>query len=180
MHKNQKLVGRAYVEAKRAQYVEQLSVWYRPLYLSLCDELDRLGGEYWAPTSGIRTLEAQTKLYAQGRTEKGPIVTNARPGYSAHNWGCATDWAEMRPEFRHQEMWDKANWNQYSQAVRGVKAPWGRLEWGGAWTKFVDKPHNELQLKVSWKKVGDVYTAQGYDEAIKFIEQNLWWEAKNE
>lgn len=33
----------------------------------------------------LRKNDEQAKLYAQGRTEPGKIITNARPGESAHN-----------------------------------------------------------------------------------------------
>jgi peptidoglycan LD-endopeptidase CwlK len=41
--------------------------------------------------SGLRTDEEQNDLYAQGRTKPGRIVTNARGGYSNHNFGIAFD-----------------------------------------------------------------------------------------
>lgn len=50
------------------------------------------------PCQGLRTFAEQNALYAQGRTRKGPIVTNARAGYSAHNFGCAVDFCLAQPE----------------------------------------------------------------------------------
>ena len=41
--------------------------------------------------SGLRTYEEQNDLDAQGRTKPGKIVTNARGGYSNHNFGIAFD-----------------------------------------------------------------------------------------
>ena len=41
---------------------------------------------------GLRTFEDQDKLYAQGRTKPGQIVTNARGGDSLHNYGLAADY----------------------------------------------------------------------------------------
>jgi hypothetical protein len=38
---------------------------------------------------GLRTYEEQNELFAQGRTKPGRIVTNARGGYSNHNFGIA-------------------------------------------------------------------------------------------
>lgn len=38
-----------------------------------------------------RTMEEQQKLYNQGRTTPGSIVTNAKPGSSFHNYGNALD-----------------------------------------------------------------------------------------
>jgi peptidoglycan L-alanyl-D-glutamate endopeptidase CwlK len=42
-------------------------------------------------TQGLRTWEEQDTLYAQGRTARGKIVTQARGGYSHHNFGLAVD-----------------------------------------------------------------------------------------
>ncbi len=41
--------------------------------------------------SGLRSYEEQDALYAQGRTAPGNKVTNARGGYSNHNFGIAFD-----------------------------------------------------------------------------------------
>ena len=42
-----------------------------------------------------RTMAEQAALYAQGRSAPGHIVTNAKPGQSAHNYGCAIDVVPM-------------------------------------------------------------------------------------
>jgi peptidoglycan L-alanyl-D-glutamate endopeptidase CwlK len=39
----------------------------------------------------LRTKEQQDALYAQGRTAPGRVVTDARPGFSWHNFGRAYD-----------------------------------------------------------------------------------------
>ena len=39
----------------------------------------------------FRTRERQAMLYAQGRTTEGNIVTNAKPGFTYHNYGIAAD-----------------------------------------------------------------------------------------
>ena len=41
--------------------------------------------------SGLRSYAEQDALYAQGRTRAGKKVTNARGGYSNHNFGIAFD-----------------------------------------------------------------------------------------
>ena len=41
--------------------------------------------------SGLRTYDEQNGLHAKGRTTPGKIVTNARGGYSNHNFGIAFD-----------------------------------------------------------------------------------------
>ena len=42
-------------------------------------------------TQTLRTNKEQDDLYAQGRTKKGKIVTNAKGGQSIHNFGLAFD-----------------------------------------------------------------------------------------
>ena len=75
----------------------------------------------------LRDNKAQAELYAQGRTTKGPIVTNARPGESAHNYGAAWDCVPLKN--------GKAMWGD-----REAYAKLGRigetlgLEWAGRWT----------------------------------------------
>ncbi len=56
---------------------------------------------------GLRTKEEQDALYAQGRTKPGKIVTDARGGYSLHNYGLAVD---MTPGARGVNPW-QPEWN---------------------------------------------------------------------
>lgn len=48
-------------------------------------------GDVYVATLGYRTFAEQAKIYFQGRTTPGKIVTNARPGLSCHNYGIAVD-----------------------------------------------------------------------------------------
>ena len=88
-------------------------------------------------TCGYRSTEEQNKLYAKGRTAPGGIVTNARGGYSWHNYGLAADYAFVID--------GKVTWNG-PWAEFGIIAKECGLEWGGSWTKFRDRPH------VQWTK----------------------------
>lgn len=42
-------------------------------------------------TSGLRSIQQQNMLYAQGRTSPGQIVTKAKGGESPHNFALAAD-----------------------------------------------------------------------------------------
>lgn len=95
-------------------------------------------------TSGVRTLAEQRRLYAQGRTMPGAIVTNAdgiknRSNHQVHadGWGHAVDvafldehgkpsWAETHP------------WTAMGEAAEALG-----LKWGGRWP-HPDRPHLEL------------------------------------
>jgi peptidoglycan L-alanyl-D-glutamate endopeptidase CwlK len=86
---------------------------------------------------GYRSIEEQNRLYAQGRTTPGRIVTNARGGYSWHNFGLAADYAFV---VGGQLTWN-GPWKVFGRIARETG-----LEWGGAWKKFPDRPH------VQWRK----------------------------
>lgn len=90
--------------------------------------------------SGLRTYDEQNALYAQGRTAPGNKVTNARGGYSNHNFGIAFDVG----------VFDGGKYNGDSpkyKAVGVLGAELG-LEWGGNWKTIIDQPH--FQLRPVW------------------------------
>ena len=84
-------------------------------------------------TATYRSFEEQDALYAQGRTKKGNIVTNARGGQSLHNHRVAFDFAPVKD--------GKIDWNDTKtwEALGKLGEQVG-LEWGGRW-KFKDMPH---------------------------------------
>ena len=90
--------------------------------------------------SGLRTYAEQDELYAQGRTAPGAKVTNAKGGFSNHNFGVAFDVGVFEG-------------NRYLGESPKYKAvgPLGidlGLEWGGNWKTIVDQPH--YQLRPAW------------------------------
>jgi peptidoglycan L-alanyl-D-glutamate endopeptidase CwlK len=74
---------------------------------------------------GLRTYEEQNELFAQGRTKPGRIVTNARGGFSNHNFGIAFDVG----------VFEGANYLGESPKYKAVGALGMDLglEWGGNW-----------------------------------------------
>lgn len=93
-------------------------------------------------TQGLRTTKQQQELYAQGRTVKGPRVTNANGVTTKSNhqakadgYGHAVDLAFVAAEpFSDEHPWQEM----------GIRAERLGLKWGGRWTKFPDRPHVEL------------------------------------
>jgi peptidoglycan L-alanyl-D-glutamate endopeptidase CwlK len=85
--------------------------------------------------SGLRTMEEQDALYAQGRTKPGPIITTARGGYSVHNTGLAFDIGLFRDDKYVAE--DPAY-----DAVGQLGKSLG-LVWGGDVPAIKDFPHFE-------------------------------------
>ncbi len=92
--------------------------------------------------SGTRTYEEQDALYEQGRTKAGRIVTNARGGYSNHNFGVAFDIGVFEGDRYLDE----------SPAYKTVGALGMKLglEWGGNWKTIQDEPH--FQLRPAWAR----------------------------
>ena len=103
---------------------------------------------------GLRTYDEQNNLYSQGRNQAQlnavglnnvqalpnlPLVTNARGGYSNHNFGLAIDVAFLEPGGTIN--WSIANYNRL--------APLGErlgFDWGGSWASLIDRPHFEMMF----------------------------------
>lgn len=87
-----------------------------------------------------RSVEEQQKLYAQGRTTPGQIVTNVDgvTKLSNHNYtpARAVDVAVV--------VHGKVSWSPADYAPLGELAKRYGLVWGGSWHSFKDYPHLEL------------------------------------
>lgn len=94
-------------------------------------------------TCTLRTHDEQDALYAQGRTKPGRIVTNARAGQSAHNYGLALDFV---PIVNGKLEWDDGA-PQWHDA--GKRAKEFGLEWAGDWPKFREFPHVQVS---DWRR----------------------------
>ena len=115
-------------------------------------------------TSTERDFESQNALYAQGRTKPGKIVTNAKGGYSWHNFRCAGDvvptrhgvpiWGtkgnglDVDPTDDHTddlEVWQRVG--AHGEAVG--------LEWAGRWTTFREFAHFQYTGGLSMAQLRD-------------------------
>ncbi|MGR8980974.1 MAG: M15 family metallopeptidase [Gammaproteobacteria bacterium] len=85
-------------------------------------------------TSTYRDHASQAKLYAQGRTEPGRIVTNAKPGQSWHNHRCAFDFV---PIINGKPQW--ADGSLFTRCGRIAESV--GLEWAGRWQRFKELAH---------------------------------------
>lgn len=129
------------------------------IYPKLQRKLDQLvvncsarGLDYWA-ISGYRSPEEQDGLYAQGRTKPGNIVTKAKGGQSAHNFGVAVDFCADKDMERAGLQPD---WNAASYAILAEEAKKLGLEAGFYW-KFKDCPHVQLPLGKHGIKMSHLY-----------------------
>ncbi|MGE6376027.1 peptidoglycan-binding protein [Peribacillus muralis] len=100
-------------------------------------------------SAGHRSMEEQAVLYGQGRVYSyngknysnpaKPVVTNAKPGQSYHNFGLAIDF------FIVSDDGTKAIWtvNSRWKRVAAIGKELG-FEWGGDWRAFKDYSHLEM------------------------------------
>lgn len=111
-------------------------------YLQLLANCDKKGSRYYA-ISGTRTFAEQGELYAQGRTKPGDIVTKAKPGWSAHNYGVAGDSCKDKDVVKAGLQPD---WNLQEYKVLAVEAEALGLEAAFNWKSFQEGPHVQLPL----------------------------------
>jgi hypothetical protein len=87
---------------------------------------------------GTATWAEQDAIWEQGRNgNPGPIVTDAKGGYSAHNFGYAVD------VFPEDIELGQPDWNLNHPAWKKILAlaPSRGLAEGAQWCKFKDSPH---------------------------------------
>jgi hypothetical protein len=116
---------------------------------SLNAPLDQLKAELGKVGIGVRVLETdrsperQAQLYAQGRSEPGPVVTHAKPYESAHNWGLALDVQPVPPT--------DANWRRLRSVA--AKIGFGLIgEWDPGHLQHPAWPQVLAELRRSWKR----------------------------
>lgn len=92
-------------------------------------------------TQTFRTQAEQDKIWAQGRSLPGPIVSWVKYPNSAHCWGIAFDIAKDVPGHLYDDP-------AFFKACAVIAKSLG-LRWGGDWKKKVDSPHLELPIDVA-------------------------------
>lgn len=97
--------------------------------------------------SGTRSYAEQNALYAKGRTTPGPKVTNARAGFSNHNFGCAWDIGLFQGR---NYLDDSPLYKECGKIGQSLG-----LEWGGAWKSIKDEPHFEVPTGLSMQEKRD-------------------------
>jgi peptidoglycan L-alanyl-D-glutamate endopeptidase CwlK len=117
--------------------LNELSPAVRPLVDRFRDSVSDEGIDMLI-TCTRRTPQEQAALYASGRTVAGPVLTNAKPGESAHNYGLALD---VVPIVNGKPDWNGTHpvWERLGQLGEAAG-----LEWAGRWVTFQEKPHFQL------------------------------------
>ncbi len=125
--------------------LDDLNPSFRPYADKFLAALTAAGIDY-VVSSTLRPLEEQEKLYAIGRTVPGKIVTRAKPGFSAHNYGLAMDvypliHGKLCTNTAEGDELSDPNWKLY-----GALAKQCGLEWGGEFKTFPEGPHVQMPV----------------------------------
>lgn len=111
-------------------------------------------------TQAFRGIEEQNRLYEQGRSLPGKIVTNAKGGSSFHNYGLAIDLAVLKNE--------RIDWSYPLCNFRPLAKQHG-IEWGGDWKSLKDKPHFQMTFGNDWQVLLEKYNNQEFIPGTKFL-----------
>lgn len=106
-------------------------------------------------SQSLRSFEEQNNLYAQGRTKRGPKVTNAPGGKSVHNYGFAVDIVLIingkTASWDTNRDWDNDRIADWYECVKiFAKNGW---EWGGNWKSGKDLPHFDKKGFNDWRRL---------------------------
>ena len=97
--------------------------------------------------SAYRSFEAQAKLYAQGRSAPGKIVTRAVAGSSPHNFQCAVDCWVMSEDGISID-WNNSDFKTIARSHAAAVSD--KIVWGGNFQSLTDYPHWEYK---NWRMV---------------------------
>jgi len=88
-------------------------------------------------SDAVRNREEQNRLYAQGRTTPGSIVTYVQYPNSQHNWGIAVDFFIFVKDKNGKDVasYEINTMNQVGMIAQNIG-----LGWGGNW-RPIDRPH---------------------------------------
>lgn len=120
----------------------------------------------------FRSFAEQEALYNQGRNgNKGPIVTNARAGYSYHNYGLAVDIVLIIDG-------KSASWDMKSDYDKDGKSDWMEVvdlfkqegwAWGGDFKSFKDYPHFQKTFGYSESQLLSKYNSRDFIKGTGYV-----------
>lgn len=147
------------------------------------DTITKIENDLFPPTvkirivQGLRTIEEQNELFAQGRTKPGLIVTHAKGGSSYHNYGLAIDFVLMYDKDKNGSYealswdvnydFDKDGVKDWQEVVNSFKAM--GYTWGGDFKNLTDNPHLEKTFGHNWRILKERYDAKEFIAGTKYV-----------
>lgn len=120
---------------------------------------------------GLRTIDEQNALYAQGRTKPGKIVTNAKGGSSFHNYAIAFDFAFLvngkEISWDINKDWDGDKIADWMEVVNLFKK--AGYEWGGDWKSLKDYPHIQKSFGYTWQQLYKKYQNKDFIKGTQYL-----------
>jgi peptidoglycan LD-endopeptidase CwlK len=83
-------------------------------------------------------------------------VTNAKAGQSYHNYALAIDVVETK---NGVALWKNPNWTKIGEIGESVG-----FEWGGRWTKLLDRPHFQFPKGTNYRYLLGLWKAGKVDK----------------
>lgn len=126
---------------------------------------------------GLRTIDEQNALYAQGRTKPGKIVTNAKGGSSYHNYGLAIDFAIL-VDRDGNGTFDEVSWDIKKDNDKDGTADWLEVvkvfeaagwEWGGKFSSLKDYPHLQKTFGYKWQALIAKYNKKDFIPGTRYV-----------
>lgn len=138
-----------------------------PVFLELIKTLlincEKRGHTFFA-ISGYRSPEEQSKLYSQGRTLAGKIVTNAKAFESFHNFGLAVD---LCHDLDHnKETGLQPDWNMAPYKILQEEANKLGLTSGLDFKTFPEGPHVQFKTNKTLAQLKELYLKGGLSEVF--------------
>ena len=120
---------------------------------------------------GLRTIEEQDALYAQGRTIPGSIVTKAKGGSSYHNYGLAIDicwlYKDDNGDYKYDDVKSWKQGGNFRKVIEIFKA--AGYTWGGDFKSIPDGPHFEKTFGHNWRDLLDKYNNNDFITGTKYV-----------
>ena len=138
--------------------IDTLEPDFKSIIQTLLTRTETATKRKWGISDGRRTMKQQEAIYAQGRTAPGKVVSNARPGSSAHNFGLAADLWPLTPDGKNFD-WNASRdlFTQMGKIAVGLG-----LTWGGNFKSIFDAPHVEhprwRDQQAKWR-AGEIHIA---------------------
>ena len=149
-------------DAHSLSLIQQLHPKVRTDFQAFIEECESVYNLTIRIVSAYRSMEEQERIYNQGRTTPGVIVTKSIPGSSYHNFGLAVDLGPLKDNGEVNYLYDFSLW-------ANIGSQWN-ITWGGNWTGFKDLDHWECKMGHNWRDLLDLYNAKKFTPGTQYVD----------